>query len=94
MGQSREPGNSSIKGITLCLGNANSRLRFLPSRGSKYVPCHFIWRVPDLAREEGVQAPPNPRQEEGSGSRDPDKPAPAAPERLSLEGRKHRDLGL
>lgn len=55
MGQSREPGNSSIKGITLCLGNANSRLRFLPSRGSKYVPCHFIWRVPDLAREEGVQ---------------------------------------
>ena len=33
-------------------------------------------------------------QEEGSGSRDPYKPAPAAPQRLSLEGRKHRDLGL
>lgn len=44
--------------------------------------------------KKGCRPPPNPRQEEGSGSRDPDKPAPAAPERLSLEGRKHRDLGL
>lgn len=44
-----------------------------------------------LPREEGCR----PRQEEGSGSRDPDKPAlAAAPERLFLEGRKHRDLGL
>lgn len=56
MGLSREPGNSSIKGITLCLGNANSPLRFLPSRGSKYVPCQFIWRVPAPTRG-GVQAP-------------------------------------
>lgn len=56
MGLSREPGNSSIKGITLCLGNANSPLRFLPSRGSKYVPCQFIWRVLAPTRG-GVQAP-------------------------------------
>ena len=91
MGLSREPGNSSIKGITLCLGNANSPLRFLPSRGSKYVPCQFIWRVLAPTRG-GVQAPGRRKVQ---GAEIPIKPAlEAAPERLSLEGRKHRDLGL
>lgn len=90
-GAELEPGKLRYSGVTVCLGNANSLLQFLPSRGSKYVPCHFTWRV---SAAPGTAAAPVRGGRPGTGGVYREQPVLARPQRRPSEGSKHGDLGL